>query len=110
MARDTKPLTKEIKKARAGLIPSRETDALEPTNEERAERAHRIIDAYRERHDTGEEDEIVLTDLLADLLHACTMLDGLDNLPLDFDRCLDMARRHFEAERNESLDLNDPRR
>ena len=60
-------------------------------NEDRAQRARNIMDAY------GLEvgaDESNLTDLLADLMHR----SALDCEAENFDDALYSARRHFEAE------------
>lgn len=68
----------------------------EPTNADRAERAFRVVDSYRKKHDPEEDNETVLSDLLADLLHFC------DERNLDFAKIEDTARMHYEAELDEA--------
>lgn len=70
----------------------------EPTNEARAERAHRAMDTYcwalEGRDFRYDEDDI--RDLLADLMHLCDLQTGID-----FEANLRIARDNFEAERSE---------
>lgn len=59
------------------------------TNPERARRAARSISEY------GDDiDESNLIDFLADAMHWCRQYGQ------DFERCLRLAREHFEAETN----------
>jgi hypothetical protein len=61
------------------------------TNTERAQRAQHSIAAY------GDDiDESNLIDFLADAIHWCHQNDE------DFERCLRLARTHFEAEISEA--------
>jgi hypothetical protein len=87
--RDKKKLTKEQKKARAGVIFTGD----EPTNADRAERGARtLLDFYAFEYG---EDESNLRDLLADLMHHA------DNQGLDFNNELRIARDHYEAEKED---------
>ena len=64
-------------------------------NRERAERGSDIIDKYRHTFEEWEPDHEVLTDILADLMHA-----SAGQSQLDFDGCLEIARQHFNAEQH----------
>lgn len=58
-------------------------------------RAHRIADMvliYRQWHDNNDDDEIVVTGILADLHHWC------DTYAVDMARVFDRANRHYTAE------------
>jgi hypothetical protein len=61
------------------------------TNQDRAERAVRVLNAYGTVE--GPERDDLLTDLLTDLQHYCQSHD------LDWTSALELAARHFEAER-----------
>lgn len=69
-------------------------------NEDRAQRARNILDAY-----TLEPgcmlDESNLCDLLADLMHRCVIDCEAGNFADELQR----ARMHFEAESGETLDV-----
>ena len=60
------------------------------TNEERAERARKALDACDLQEDDIEDG---IVDLMADLLHLINQQTGLD-----IDQVLDTARMHYEAE------------
>lgn len=62
-------------------------------NPRRAECAAKALDTYP--HNENPEPEVRLTDLLANLMHYC------DWVRIDFDKCLEEARDHFEHERAE---------
>ena len=65
------------------------------TNAERRAQAAEALDCFaKQAGDELASDEERLTDLLADLLHWCTAEE------VHFDKCLRMARGHFEAERD----------
>lgn len=63
-------------------------------NVTRARRAAGILRSYKSEHEPkGEDDQTALTDLLADLMHFSGRADDVR-----FDRALESARMHFEAE------------
>ena len=70
---------------------ARLTKQQKVANEDRAQRARNVMDAYS--LEVG-ADESNLTDLLADLMHR----SALDCEAEGFNDALDSARRHFEAE------------
>jgi hypothetical protein len=61
--------------------------------EARADRALPAVDAYRAAYDPGEDDDCVIADMLADLMHLSSVRG------LDWDAMLRKARTHAEAER-----------
>jgi hypothetical protein len=70
----------------------------EPTNAARAQWAALTLEHFAQLTNEGEEDqEIVLTDLLADLMHLADLGDGLT---LSFERALSRARQHHAEERD----------
>lgn len=66
----------------------------EPTNNQRASWAKEAILAHvGSRGDTPDTEEVTgVVDLLSDLMHLC------DEAGLDFDKALETARCHYEAE------------
>lgn len=75
------------------------TQAQRDANEAREERGRRLLSAYvhiqNETRDADEEDDQVwLTDMLADLRHWAAAEK------LDFDRALATSQIHFNCERN----------
>ena len=70
----------------------------EPTNAARAQWAALTLEHFARLTNEGEEDqEGVLTDLLADLMHLADLGDGLT---LSFERALSRARQHYAEERD----------
>jgi len=64
------------------------------TNEQRAQRARRAVIAYRKAADTNEtRPRALLCDLLTDLMHLAAKCQGVN-----FERSLQMARGHYQAE------------
>ncbi|HEX8459396.1 MAG TPA: hypothetical protein VF656_19040 [Pyrinomonadaceae bacterium] len=72
-------------------------DPLEPSNEERATRAHRAIDAFFEGDIKSDNLGTNVTDLLANLMHLCS-LEGVD-----FGEALAQAKEFFDEEFEEEL-------
>jgi hypothetical protein len=69
-------------------------NANQLSNQQRAQRARRIVVAYRKAADTNVTDQpTLLTDLLTDLMHLAGSCRGVS-----FDRSLDMARSHYTEE------------
>lgn len=68
-----------------------------PTNVDRASFAQKAMEAHVTAKEGGEWDTSV-TDLLADLMHWFDVNQG--DVVADFDECLNMARLHYEEERN----------
>lgn len=62
-------------------------------NRERANRGSEMLDEYRHAHCEWEEDQTVLTDILADIMHMSSQ-----QFATHFDEALEMAREHFKAE------------
>jgi hypothetical protein len=69
-----------------------------PTNDERAERARVILEAYGMYVGNPDDDKANLTDVLADLMHLSVRQRALG---IEFNHRLEMARQHFEAETEE---------
>ena len=68
--------------------------SIQPSNEQRAQRARRAVIAYRKAADTDETDQPTLfIDLLTDLMHLAGQCRGVE-----FNRALDMARSHYTEE------------
>jgi hypothetical protein len=65
---------------------------LKQENEQRAQRARNLVDAYIAEN--GGDGESVLRDMLADLMH----MAAIDCECPDFEKELDAARMHFRAE------------
>lgn len=61
-------------------------------NEHRARRMLVLVDQYQMRHDPGEDEEIVLSDMLADMRHLC------DLHSLDYTRIVIRGGMHYLAE------------
>jgi hypothetical protein len=59
----------------------------------KADRALSAVDAYRAAYEPGEDDDCVIADMLADLMHLSAVRG------LDWDAMLRKARTHAEAER-----------
>ena len=70
--------------------------SAQPTNRGRAEWAEAYILHYQCR--TGTDWEDAPADLLCDLMHFC------DRESFDFERELDRARTHYEAERADAIE------
>ena len=68
------------------------------TNDERAERARVILEAYGMYVGDPNDLRANLTDVLADLMHLSVRQPALE---LEFNHRLQMARQHFEAEAEE---------
>ena len=68
------------------------------TNEERAEHGWAILEMYAMNCGDPNDHTANLTDVLADLMH---LAKRQPELKLHFDRRLEMARWHFEAELEE---------
>lgn len=78
----------------------------EPTNADRAERARLTLEYYRAligATTTGDDDQTIVGDLLADLMHLSA--ESEDEAAFDVDRALSMARDHFEAEQDEAAEV-----
>ena len=73
------------------------------TNEMRAERGWAILQMYALQYGDFDGNSSNLTDVLADFMHLARQHS--EN-PLNFDDCLEMARRHFEAEMEEEHSMN----
>lgn len=58
----------------------------------RTRRGRDIIERYRKDYDRGEDDETVINDLLADLMHA------VHDQHLNFHECVDYALVNYQAE------------
>lgn len=71
-----------------------------PTNDERAERGRVILEAYGLYVGDPDDPSSNLTDVLADLMHLSIRQPSLG---LEFNRRLEMARQHFEAEMEEEF-------
>lgn len=67
------------------------------TNAERADRAHRALQAYNDEYDVIAN----AVDLLADLQHYCHIAHAQDGNHRTFDDLLNTARGHFNAELHE---------
>lgn len=68
------------------------------TNEERAERGWAILEMYAMSYGDPNDHTANLTDVLADLMH---LSKWQSERKLHFDRSLEIARGHFEAELEE---------
>jgi len=74
---------------------------IRPANKERAGWAMAAVASFIVATGMQDEDlDTILTDLLADLMHAC------DNSGLDFDDLVRIARYHHEAEQSERTELS----
>jgi hypothetical protein len=67
-------------------------DRPDLTNEDRAVRA---VTALKQYMDEDFDEPTNITDLLADLMHFAAQQD------IDFDRCLETAEIHFNAEKDD---------
>ena len=73
-----------------------------PTNDERAERARQVLEAYAVQFGDPHDSSGTLIDVLTDLMHLAAREPELG---LDFESSLRMAQFHFEAEAEECLDF-----
>lgn len=71
------------------------------TVEQAVARAESVYCAYRNLVGPSGDDEEVMTDLLADLMHFWETLKLNCEVELDFDDILASAEMHYEAETNE---------
>ena len=75
-----------------------------PDNEERATRASVVLSFYTQKFGEDEADLAVnLTDLLTDILHLAHTTQQHSKMPrISFEKCVSMAKQHFEAELSET--------
>jgi hypothetical protein len=76
--------------------------AISASNDTRAQRAQAALQSYVEaKGEVFENSSSEIADLIADLLHLAARLPEGENTPEEtVDRCLRLARMHFDAEHN----------
>ena len=72
------------------------------TNNDRAERAYQLVRLYCEQGITDEETAI--RDILSDLMHLSDRREDADQMNVNFEAELAVARRNYEAELDEESD------
>lgn len=77
----------------------------EPTNDERAERAHEALMSYvQAKGDVLEENNSEIGDLIADLLHLARKWNELNNEDESVEQVIRLGKMHYDAEVDEESD------